>query len=437
MGLRLPPPTRLCLLRTCATPTWLRSPPRFRPLPDGPPLAFSPNYRTLSNYLLFCISLRLQLTLLLIVGPPLALPMVVGQPRSLTLFLRPRLARTLLRWPLLALLLLRIHPLALGFLLQLRSLVRCGSLRGPQPVALRNLNFGGPTCCHSFSCFPRVFVYRRRDVCSMPRYHGVRVYVLHGEGCGLLLSVTTVALYVSFDYLFYACPSLKCPVGLCYMDTGSDECLGFRRNSSSHFPGLCRLVLTCRHDSLFLRYPAIDIVWRGPVFLAFGFLRHLALHGSAWWSPGLGWCSRQSFSRTSVLPFLALTHALTVYAPPPVVSALASIPNGEFVTVLCLRFHHSHCLRFRRPVVSNDEDLGVWRVPSLPSLTGTSVSAIQPCNLWLGRCIPVSGSTGQWYPWVMYGAVCGCSSHPAVTLRVYGSRCMWPIRSSQGVPATG
>ena len=74
----------------------------------------------------------------------------------------------------------------------------------------------------------RVFVYRRRDVCSgcgftspftafigcfaqcggdsvrspMPRCHGVRVY-------------TTIALYDSFGYLFYACPSLKCPVGLC------------------------------------------------------------------------------------------------------------------------------------------------------------------------------------------------------------------------------
>ena len=40
----------------------------------------------------------------------------------------------------LALLLLRIHPLALGFLWWLRSLVRCGSLRGPQPVALRSLS---------------------------------------------------------------------------------------------------------------------------------------------------------------------------------------------------------------------------------------------------------------------------------------------------------
>ena len=141
VGLRLPPPTRLCLLRTCATHTWLRSPPRFRPMPDGPPLAFRPNYRTLSNYLLFCISLRFRLTLLLILGPPLGLPMVVGQPRALALFLRPRLARALLRWPQLGLLLLRIRPLALGFLLQLRSLVRCKSLRGPQPVALWSLNF--------------------------------------------------------------------------------------------------------------------------------------------------------------------------------------------------------------------------------------------------------------------------------------------------------
>ena len=40
----------------------------------------------------------------------------------------------------LALLLLRLHLLALGFLLQLRSLVRCRSLLGTQPVALRSLN---------------------------------------------------------------------------------------------------------------------------------------------------------------------------------------------------------------------------------------------------------------------------------------------------------
>ena len=113
VGLRLPLPTRLCLHRTCATPAWLRSPPRFRPLPDGPPLAFSPIYRTLSNYLLFCISLRFRLTFLSIVGPPLALPMVVGQQRALTLFLRPRLACTLLHWPPLARMLLHWPPLAL------------------------------------------------------------------------------------------------------------------------------------------------------------------------------------------------------------------------------------------------------------------------------------------------------------------------------------
>ena len=68
-----------------------------------------------------------------------------------------------------------------------------------------------------------------------------------------------------------------------------------------------RLVLTCSHDSLFLRYPAIDIVWRGPVSLAFGFLRPLALRGSAWWSGSPGWCSIQYFSRTSVLPLMTLT----------------------------------------------------------------------------------------------------------------------------------
>ena len=197
-------------------------------------------------------------------------------------------------------------------------------------------------------------------VTPLPRCHVVCVYVLHGDGCGLLLGVPTLALYVSFGSLFYACPSLKCPAGLCYMDTGSAECLGFLRNSSSRFPGLCRLVLTCSHDSLFLRYPAIDIVWRGPVFLALGFLRHLALHGSAWWSPGPGWCSHLS-SRTSVLPFLTLTHALTVYNTPTVVSALASNPKGEFVTVLCLCSHH---------------------------------------------CLTVSGSTGQWCP-MMWIWECG------------------------------
>ena len=39
-----------------------------------------------------------------------------------------------------------------------------------------------------------------------------------------------------------------------------------------------------------------------------------------------------------------------------------------------------HCLRFRQPVVSNDEELGVRQVPSPPSHTGTSVSALRPCN---------------------------------------------------------
>ena len=240
MGLRLPPPTRLCLLRTCATPAWLGSPPRFRPLPDGPPLAFSPNYRTLSHYLLFCISLRSRL------------PLVVGRPWALPLFLRPRLARTLLRWPPLALLLLRIHLLALGFLLRLRSIVRCRSLRGPQPVALRSLGVRRSDLPPFLIVFPPGVrlstpgcMFGLRLYIAIRRLYRLFCPVRGGGGGGTLCgcrcpvdtasafmsfmakaaassSVLIRSLFVSFGSLFYACPSLKCPMGLCYMDTGSD-----------------------------------------------------------------------------------------------------------------------------------------------------------------------------------------------------------------------
>ena len=445
-------------------PAWLRSPPRFRPLTNGHPLTFSPNYRTLYTYLLFCILLRFRLTLLSIVGPPLALPMVVGQPRTLPLFRRPRVARTLLCWPSLALMLLRIHPLDLGFLLRLWSFVQCRSLRGPQLVALRCLNvrrsgllpflimfppgfrLSTPGCMFglrlyiTICCLYWLFCPGTGDAVRSPlsRCHGVRVYVLHGE-VAASSSVFLRSLFILFWFIVFCVSQPKIShVVVLYLHTGSAEFLRFLRNSSSHFPGLCRLVLTCSHDSLFLRYPAIDIVWRSPVFLTLGFLRHLALRGSAWWFPGPGWCSHQSFSRTSVLPFLTLTRALTVYNTPPVVSVLASSSNGEFVTVLCLRSHH--CLTVSGstgqwcPMMRNWECGGfLLRLPV----------RVPPClpfglaTLWLGRCIPVSGSTGQWYPWMMSAAVCGCSSHPAVTLRVDGSLCMWPIRSSQGVPTTG
>ena len=76
-------------------------------------------------------------------------------------------------------------------------------------------------------------------------------------------------LFVYFLYLYYACPSLNCPVGLCFWthDMTSDWLpSGF----PPRLPGHCRLVLTGSHDSLFLWYPAIDIVWLGPVFLALG-----------------------------------------------------------------------------------------------------------------------------------------------------------------------
>ena len=197
----------------------------------------------------------------------------------------------------------------------------------------------------------------------------------------MLIKYTGKYVNIYFNMkITHACPSLKCPVGLCYMDTGCAECLGFLRNSSSHFPGLCRLVLIRSHDSLFLRYPAIDIVWRGPVFLALGFLRHLALRGSAWWSPDPGWCSLQSFSRTSVLPFLTDT----CFASLP--SSSCGIGSGIkplWGVCYCLVSAFPslpHCLRFHRPVVSNVEELGVRLVPSPPSHTGTSVSALRPCN---------------------------------------------------------
>ena len=313
VGLHLPPPTRLCLLRACATPpgsavlrvsVLCRMVLRWPSVPIIEPcLIISCSVYYYGSGWPFCRSLGLRWPYLWLSGSR-------GPLRS----------SSGLGWPPLALLLLRVHPLVLGFLSRLRSLAWCRSLRGPQPVVLRCLNVRQSDLPPFLIVFPPGFVFRRRDVYSgcgftspfaAPRCHGVRVYVLHGEGCGLLLSVPTLALYISFGSLFYACPSLKCPVGLCYMDTWSAEGLGFLRNSS-HFPGLCRFVLTCSHDSLFLRYPAIDIVWRGPVSLALGFLRPLALCGSAWWSPSPGWCSIQSFSRTSVLPFLTLTHTLTV-----------------------------------------------------------------------------------------------------------------------------
>ena len=180
------------------------------------------------------------------------------------------------------------------------------------------------------------------------------------------------------------------------MDTGSDECLGFLRNSSSRFPGLCRLVLTCSHDSLFLRYPAIDIVLAWPCLPRFRIPEtacspQLRLVVSWSWLvqspvllpdvvsavPDFDTCldSLQSSScgiGSGIKPLWGVCYCL--------VSAFPSLP---------------HCLWFCQPVVSNDEDLGVRQVPSPSSLPGTSVSAIRPCNLWLGRCIPVSGYTGQ------------------------------------------
>ena len=118
------------------------------------------------------------------------------------------------------------------------------------------------------------------------------------------------SLYVYFIYLYFACPSLNCPVGLCFWthDMTSDW---LSSGIPPRLPGHCPLVLTGSHDSLFLWYPAIDIVWLGPVFLTLGSLGHLALRDSAWWSLSPGRCGLQSFSRTPSLTFLTLTYDLT------------------------------------------------------------------------------------------------------------------------------
>ena len=96
------------------------------------------------------------------------------------------------------------------------------------------------------------------------------------------------SLFVYFIYLYSPCPKLNGPVGLCFWthDMTSD---GLPSGFPPRLPGHCRLVLTGSYYILFLWYPAIDIVWLGPVFLALGSLSHLALRGSAWWSLESWW----------------------------------------------------------------------------------------------------------------------------------------------------
>ena len=127
----------------------------------------------------------------------------------------------------------------------------------------------------------------------------------------VLLHFIVCSLYLYFIYLYYECPSLSCPMGLCFWthDMASDWIpTGF----PPRLPGHCCLVRTGSHDSLFLWFPEIDIVWLGPVFLALGSLSHLALRDSARWSLSHGRCGLKSLSRMPSLPLLTLTHDLTL-----------------------------------------------------------------------------------------------------------------------------
>ena len=66
---------------------------------------------------------------------------------------------------------------------------------------------------------------------------------------------------VSYVSLHFACPSLKCPVGFAVWTLAvlSDwVAFGFPTGTSRTLS----IALTDGHDSLFLRHPAIDTVWR-------------------------------------------------------------------------------------------------------------------------------------------------------------------------------
>ena len=143
-------------------------------------------------------------------------------------------------------------------------------------------------------------------------------------------------------YLYYAFPSLNGPVGLCFWtrDMTSDW---LPTGLPPRIPGHCRLVLAGSHDSLFLWYPAIDIVWLGPVFLALGSLSHLALRDSARWTLSHGRCGLQSLSRMPSLPLLTLIHDFTIlhlwcrlWHQPPMVSLYCLCLYIPSFTTACL-----------------------------------------------------------------------------------------------------
>ena len=180
---------------------------------------------------------------------------------------------------------------------------------------------------------------------------------VRGLGFSVLMFFCYVfILFVYCIYLYYACPSLNCPVGLCFWthDMRSDW---FPCGFPPRLPGHCRLVLTGSHDSLFMWYPVIDTVWLAPVFLALGSLSHLALCDSAWWSLSPGGCGLQSLARTPSLTFLTLTHDLTLtilhlwyqlWHQPPMVSLYSLslfVPSNSACLYLCTSRHPFQCLK--------------------------------------------------------------------------------------------
>ena len=161
--------------------------------------------------------------------------------------------------------------------------------------------------------------------CSKACFQLLVVVACPSSSCAGLGVSRFDVVFLHFYCLFSLCilficimrvPALNGPVGLCFWtrDMTSDW---LPTGLPPRIPGHCRLVLTGSHNSLFLRYPAIDIVWLGPVFLTLGSLSHLALRDSALWSLSHGRCGLQSLSWTLGLPLLTLTHDLTLQYSTP------------------------------------------------------------------------------------------------------------------------
>ena len=157
-------------------------------------------------------------------------------------------------------------------------------------------------------------------------------------------------------------------------------------------------------------------MWRGPVFLALGFQRHLALRGSAWWSPK-SWLVQHPvllLDVSSALPGFDTCRDSLQYSS----CGIGSGVNPRWGVCYCLVSAFPSLSQFHWPVVSIDEELCGRQVLSPLSHTGTSVSDLRPCDplaqscglrLFLSSC---RNPSGRWKPLhVAFPIFPGCAHH--------------------------